>query len=141
MSTEIDAAREWLCEHGDREQAEMATNHEVVEMLDTTYPGGKRRFRENLKEGKLADGPRPMFALVVVVEGDSAEQAWRGVADLLEGDQATRYVGAPWESIPAGTVEFNTDAIRLGMTIPCETPELRESSGYTFVVRDLTPAD
>jgi len=141
MSTEIDAAREWLVEHGDREQVESATNHEVVEMLDTTYPGGKRGFRANLKEGKLADGPRPMYALVVVVEGDSPEQAWKGVAGLLEGDQATRYVGAPWESIPAGTVEFNTDAIRLGMTIPAEVPELRERGEHAHVVRDLTPAD
>lgn len=90
---------------------------------------------------QFEDPDKPMFAIVVVVEGESSEQAWNGVADLLEGDEVTRYVGAPWESIPPGTVEFDTDNIRLGMTIPAETAELREQGTVAYVRRDLTPCD
>ncbi len=92
-------------------------------------------------DAQFEDPERPMFAMVVVVEGDEPESAWRGIAKLLEGDEATRYVGAPWESIPPGTTEFTTDAIRLGMTIPAEVEQLRERGEYAYVTRDLTPCD
>jgi hypothetical protein len=91
---------------------------------------------------QFEDPERPMFALVVIVEADDAEQAWETVSAGLKDDEATRYVGAPWESIPPATTEFTTAAVALGMTIPVETKALRESGEtHAYVTRNLTPCD
>lgn len=90
-------------------------------------------------DAQFEDPEKPMFAMVVVVEDESPESAWTGLAKLLEGNEATRYVGAPWKSIPPGTTEFTTDSIMLGMTIPATW--LTEPGQHSYVVRDLTPCD
>lgn len=98
-----------------------------------------------------------LYAMVVVVEGAEAQSAWRGVAKLLEGDEATRYVGAPWGGLPKDATEFDTDAVRLGVTypVPCICTERddpsdhrrdcpmwrREEGAHEHEKRDLTPAE
>lgn len=90
---------------------------------------------------QFEDPEKPMFAVVVVVEAEDSEKAWETVAGPLKDDERTRYVGAPWESIPPGTQEFTTEAIQLGMTIPAESPQLRDRGEYAHVIRGLTPCD
>lgn len=43
----ISVARNWLREQGDSDQADMASDNEVREMVESTYPGGVEQFRRD----------------------------------------------------------------------------------------------
>jgi hypothetical protein len=63
------------------------------------------------------------YALVVVVEADSPEQAWEavnGTAGGLEGDSEPDciYIGAPWQGIPPDAEDLGTERLTLGMSLP-----------------------
>lgn len=63
------------------------------------------------------------YALVVVLDAASPEQAWEAVHGLVGGlegggEPDCIYVGAPWQGIPADAADLSTERLDLGMSVP-----------------------
>lgn len=101
------------------------------------------RCRRNFEAEAAAAGERPLrrYALLVVVEAASPEQAWESVSGLLgglegDGEPDCVYVGAPWQGVPADAEDLSTESVRVGFSLPD-----REDDGFLTATKELRPCE
>lgn len=70
-----------------------------------------------------ADSRRERYAIVVVLEAESPDEAWEAVRGTLghparDAEPDCIYIGAPWQGIPAEAEDLSTDHLELAMFVP-----------------------
>ncbi len=66
---------------------------------------------------------RDRYAIVVVLEAESPDEAWEAVRGTLghparDTEPDCIYIGAPWQGIPSEAEDLSTDHLELAMFVP-----------------------
>jgi hypothetical protein len=105
----------------------------TLRLLGDMVAEANRLIRAHCPDDAQLDRPREIeaeaeatsrrYALVVVLDAQSPEQAWEALHGLLsglegDGEPDCVYVGAPWQGIPAAAEDLSTERLVLGMSVP-----------------------
>jgi hypothetical protein len=122
----------------------------TLRLLGDMVAEANRLIRAHCPDDAQLDRPREIeaeaeatsrrYALVVVLDAQSPEQAWEAVHGLLsglegDGEPDCVYVGAPWQGIPAGAEDLSTERLDLGMSVP------DAEGGFVAAAAALRPCD
>ena len=83
----------------------------------------RNSYEAETVQKETATNATQRYAIVVVVEAASPEQAWsaiNGTAGGLEGEGEPDcvFIGAPWQGIPYYAEDLHTERLAFGMSLP-----------------------